>query len=164
MQTHNGMTIGNLNVCHLRNKIGDVNVLLKNHPDKVHLFGINESRLDSDIDDSLIHINNYSFVRKDAKQIKGHTGLVIYIHDSIRHFVRRRDDLETDKVEAIWLEIYQKKSASAFVCSLYRNPASTSEWMDDFMAMLDKIPVNSDIILIGDLTLIYSNSRILGCQ
>ena len=62
------MTIGNLNVCHLRNKIDDVNVLIKNHPDKVHIFGINEARLDNNIDDSLIHINNYSFFRKDAKQ------------------------------------------------------------------------------------------------
>ena len=153
MKTHNGLTIGNLNVCHLRNKIDDVNVLIRRHPNKVHLFGINESRLDSDIDDSLIHINNYSFVRKDANQRKGHTGLVIYIHDSIRHFVRRREDLETDKVEAIWLEIYQKKTTSAFVCFLYRNPASTSDWMDDFMVMMDKTPVNSDIILTGDFNI-----------
>ena len=50
-------------MCHLRNKIDDVNVLIKNHPDKVHIFGINEARLDDNVDDSLIHINNYSFVR-----------------------------------------------------------------------------------------------------
>ena len=160
-QSNNGITFGNLNVCHLRNKINDVNVLLKDYPGKVHLFGINETRLDSNIDDSLIHINNYSFVRKDAELRQYHTGLVIYIHDSIRNFVRRRVDLESDRVEAIWLELYQKKSASAYVCALYRNPAYTSEWMDDFIAMMDKIPINSDIILMGDFNinlLIHQNT------
>ena len=159
MRIHNGMTFGNLNVCHLRNKIDDVNVLIKNHPSKVHLFGINETRLDSNIDDSLININNYTFVRKDAEQKQYHTGLVIYIHDSIRNFVRRRVDLETDKVEAIWLELYQKKSTSAYVCALYRNPACTSEWIDDFMAMMDKVPVNSDIILMGDFNINLFNQQ-----
>ena len=159
VRVHNGMTIGNLNVCHLRNKIDDVNVLIKNHPDKIHILGINEARLDNDIDDSLIHINNYSFVRKDAKQRKGHTGLVTYIHDSIRHFVRRREDLESDKIESIWLELFQKKSASAYICSLYRNPASTSEWIDDFMSMMDKIPDNADIILLGDFNINLFNQQ-----
>ena len=159
LRVHNGMTIGNLNVCHLRNKIDDVNVLIKNHPDKVHIFGINEARLDNNIDDSLIHINNYSFFRKDAKQKNGHTGLVVYIHDSIRHFVRRREDLESNRVEAMWLEVYQKGSASVFICSLYRNPTSTSEWMDDFMSMMDKIPINVDIILMGDFNINLFNQQ-----
>ena len=109
IKTYNGLTIGNLNVCHLRNKIDDITVLIENYPDRVHLFGVNETRLDADMNDSLIHINNYSIVRKDAEQNVGHTGLVIYIHDSIRHSVRRREDLEKDNVEAFWLEIYQKK-------------------------------------------------------
>ena len=102
---------------------------------------------------------NYSFVRKNAALRKYHTGLVIYIHDSIRNFVRRRVDLESDRVEAIWLELYQKRSASAYVCALYRNPASTSEQMDDFIAMMDKIPINSDILLIGDFNINLLNHQ-----
>ena len=42
VQSNNGITFGNLNVCHLRNKINDVNVLLKDYPGKVHLFGIRD--------------------------------------------------------------------------------------------------------------------------
>ena len=159
MKSHNGLTIGNLNICHLKNKIDDVNLLLNSHPGKVHILGINETRLDTDVDDSLIHINNYSFFRKDAEQKNGHTGLVIYFHDSIKHFIRRRQDLETDSVEALWIEIYQKKSASAYVCSLYRNPAFTSEWMDDFASMMEKIPDNSDIILLGDFNYNLCNQQ-----
>ena len=150
MKTYNGLRIGNLNVCHLRNKIDDISVLLNSHQDKVHIFGVSETRLDADIDDSHVSINNYSIVRKDAQQRFGHTGLLVYIHDSIRHFVKRRDDLETDNLEAIWLEFCQKKAASAYVCSLYRNPASTSERMSDFMNMMDKIPDGCDVILLGD--------------
>ena len=60
MKTQHGLTIGNLNVCHLKNKIDDVNVLINGHQDKVHIFGISETRLDEDIDDSIIQINNYS--------------------------------------------------------------------------------------------------------
>ena len=159
MKTHNGLTIGNINICHLKNKIDDVNLLIDSHPGKVHILGINETRLDTDVDDSLIHINNFSFFRKDAEHKDGHTGLVIYFHDSIRHFVRRREDLETDAVEALWIEIYQKKSASAYVCSLYRNPASTSEWMNDFTSMMDKIPNNSDVILLGDFNYNLCNQQ-----
>ena len=150
MRNFKGLTIGNVNACHLRNKVDDVTVLINSHPNKVHLFGVNETRLDAEVNDSLLHINNYSIVRKDAEQKQMHTGLVVYIHDSIRHFVKRRNDLESDTVEAIWLEIFQKKSASAYVCSLYRNPAYTSEWMNDFMTMMDKIPDNADIVLLGD--------------
>ena len=150
MRTYKGLTIGSLNACHLRNKIVDVTVLINGHPDKVHLFGVNETRLDADINDSLIHINNYTIVRKDAELKPLHTGLVVYIHDSIQHFVRRRKDLESDNVEAIWLELFQRKSSPAYVCCLYRNPACTSEWMNDFMTMMDKIPVNADILMLGD--------------
>ena len=150
MRTYKGLTIGSLNACHLRNKIEDVTVLINGHPDKVHLFGVNETRLDADINDSLIHINNYTIVRKDAELKPLHTGLVVYIHDSIQHFVRRRKDLESDNVEALWLELFQRKSAPAYVCCLYRNPACTSEWMNDFMTMMDKIPVNADILMLGD--------------
>ena len=159
MKNHKGLRIGNLNACHLRNKVDDVTVLIHSNPDKVHLFGVSETRLDANIDDSLIHIQNYSIVRKDAEQKIGHTGLVVYIHDSIRHLIRRRSDLETNNVEAIWLEFYQKRTASAYICSLYRNPVCTSEWMDDFMTMMDKIPDNADVILLGDFNFNLFNQQ-----
>ena len=159
MKSLTGLRVGNLNACHLRNKIDDVTVLINSHPDKVHVFGVSESRLNADIDDSLIHINNYTTVRKDAESNIGHTGLVVYIHDSIRHLIRRRSDFETDSVEAIWLEFCQKKTASAYICSLYRNPACTSEWMNDFMTMMDKIPENADVILLGDFNFDLFNKQ-----
>ena len=160
MKNHKGLRIGNLNACHLRNKIDDVTVLINKNSakDKVHLFGVSETRLDTNVDDSLIHIQNYT-VRKDAEQKTGHTGLVVYIHDSIRHLIRRRNDFETDSVEAIWLELYQRKTTPAYICSLYRNPACTSEWMNDFMTMMDNIPDNADVILLGDFNINLFNQQ-----
>ena len=118
-QAQNGITVGYLNVYHLINKFHEVNILMNNHSDKVHLFGISESWLDDNTDNSSIHINNYSIIRKDKDKSKhGHHGIAIYIHDSIQNFVKRRSDLESDKIETIWLEFRINKSPPAFICFL----------------------------------------------
>ena len=62
---------------------------------KVCLFGVSESRLDARITDNLISLNDYAVLRRDSKYPL-HTGLALYVHNSIENSVRRRLDLETE--------------------------------------------------------------------
>ena len=121
--------------------------------DHFHLFGITETRLNSCISDEILAIPNFSLIRKDSSAPR-QTGIAVYIHHSIKHLVRRRADLESENVECIWLEIKHKKTPPLLVCILYRNPASTFEWYDQFVHMIDRADINNkDILLLGDFNI-----------
>ena len=152
IHTGQNVRIGHLNVYHLANKVTDINVFL-NTPSHFHVFGITETRLGSHISDDIVAVPNYSIIRKDQSKQR-ETGVAAYIHDSIQHLIRRRVDLETDKVECIWIELKHKKTTPLLICMLYRNPASTFEWYDNFLCMIDRIDIpNNDILLLGDFNI-----------
>ena len=52
-----------------------------------------------------LNIDGYYYYRRDAKGFPLHTGIGVYVHDDIRHYVKRREDLETENIECIWLEL-----------------------------------------------------------
>jgi len=90
-------------------------------------FLVSQSRLDSRISDHDINIPNYCISRKDLLVI-GQTGIAVYIHNSIADITHRRQDLESDLAECIWLELKPSTSApNIFVCILYRNPSAFYE-------------------------------------
>ena len=116
----------------------------------VHLFGIRDSRLDARITDNLISIIDYTVLRRDS----GYPCLALYVHKSIENSVRRRLDLETEAIECIWVEIKDSKTKPLLVGYVYRNPASSQGWPDDFISMMDKITeYNANILLLGDFNI-----------
>ena len=98
------LRIGHLNVYHLFNKAPDVSLLLNQSSQLTHLFGISETRLDSRIDNDSIRIPEYCVMRPDSSQTL-HTGIALYVHQSIAVNTRRRTDLEPEGVECVWVEI-----------------------------------------------------------
>lgn len=150
------LSIGHLNIYHLEPKLPDICNFLNNSSPNFHLYGITESRLHSGISNNLIRIANYDVVRRDA-QSPGETGIVAYVHQSVRDFTRRRKKLEHPDVECMWLEIKQKQnSPSVYVCFLYRNPASTVDWYDSFIEMLDnvyRLKPHAHVIVLGDFNI-----------
>ena len=60
------------------------------------------------------------------------------LHSSINKIVRHCPDLESEAAESVWLEIQTCKS-SILVGYIYRNPASTFDWHDQFVTMMDKV-------------------------
>ena len=83
-----------------------------------------------------------------------HTGLALYVHKSIENSVRRRLDLETEAIECIWVEINDSKTKPLLVGYVYRNPASSQGWPDDFISMMDKVTeCNANILLLGDFNI-----------
>ena len=120
------------------------------------MLGITELRLDSRISDQDVSIPNYCISRKDSLVI-GQTGIAVYIHNSIADITHRRQDLESDLVECIWLELKPSTSApNIFVCVLYRNPSASYEWLDKFVQMIDNIHTvkpHADILVLGDFNI-----------
>ncbi len=150
------LRVGHQNVYHLYNKVPDLCVFLSQSTPNYNIFGITESRLDSRISDQDINIPNYCISRKDSLVI-GHTGIAVYIHNSIADITHRRQDLESDLVECIWLELKPSTSApNIFVCILYRNPSASYEWFDNFVQMIDNIHTvkpHADILVLGDFNI-----------
>ena len=143
-------TVGHLNINSLPNKVLDLNVFFKDTC-TCHVFGITESRLNSNVSDETLFIPNYTIIRRDATKF-GHTGIAVYIHDAMKHVMKQRGDLESDLVESLWFESNISKS-SILIGFVYRNPASDSIWYDDFITMMEKIENTEngkDILLLGD--------------
>lgn len=152
-KTTDGLRIGHVNIYHLCNKVHDVCVLLNEYP-YIHLLGLCETRLKQCCmtDDSLA-IPNYIIIRRDAAN-HGHTGIGIYVHKSIANFTKRRPDLESERVECMWVEIKHSASPTILVGFVYRNPAATYPWFDDFVQMMDKVSeTNCNIMLLGDFNI-----------
>ena len=138
------LRVGHLNVYHIQKKNHDVNVFFESHQ-LFHLFGLSETRLKSHIPSEGLSLPHYSLIRKDAARSQ-HTGIVVYIHSSISKIVRHRPDLESETVESVCLEIQLR----ILVGYIYRNPASTFDWYDQFVTMMDRVQgCNLNVVLLG---------------
>ena len=150
------LRVGHLNVY----QVPDLCVFLSQSTPNYNIFGITESRLDSRISDQDVNIPNYCISRKDSLVI-GQTGIAVYIHNSIADITHRRQDLESDLVECIWLELKPNTNASnifvfAFYIYIYRNPSASYEWFDKFVQMIDNIHTvkpHADILVLGDFNI-----------
>ena len=119
---------------HLFHKVADVSLLLNQSSPLTYLFGISKTRLDSRIDSNSVRIPDYCVIRRDSSQTL-HTGIALYVHQSIAVNPRRRTDLESEGVECAWVEINDLKSPSLLVGYIYRNTASPTTWFDDFVLL-----------------------------
>ena len=64
---------------------------------------------------------------------------------------KRREDLETQDVACLWVEITPNKGKCFLIGSLYRNPAEWVEWVDHFeMSLENVLNDKKEIILLGD--------------
>ena len=119
----------------------------------IHLLGLSETRLSARFSDESLSIPHYTIIRRDAAD-RGHTGMALYIHQSINTFTKRRNDLESEKVECMWVEIKHLASLAVLVGDVYRNPAATHPWFDDFVQMMDKVcESNPYIVLLGNFNI-----------
>ena len=92
-------------------------------------------------------------MRRDSSQTL-HTGIALYVHQSIAMNTRRRTDLESEGVECVWVEINDLTSPSLLIGYIYRNPTFPTTWFDDFLLMNDKTNDHkSNILLIGDFNI-----------
>ena len=106
---------------------------------------------------SVYAIRGYNVYRKDRIGKSG-GGLLAYSKNGLH--VKRRPDLESDDVEAIWLEVFPYKSKrSLFIGSVYRPPSYKAHENQKLGKNIENVYLkNKETILLGDLNVDYLNS------
>ena len=96
---------------------------------------LNETFCDSSISDSEINLPDYSIVRRNRNRHGG--GVAMYIRNSLTFI--RRNDLETDDIECIWIEIKCKQKQPVHICSLYRPPSCSVDFIGKLSEIIDRV-------------------------
>ena len=80
---------------------------------EAHIVGLSETWLDSTVSDGEIGVLGFKIYRRD--RIKRGGGVMVYVTEDIK-CVRRRD-LESEWIEALWLEVELRKK-QLLVCNI----------------------------------------------
>ena len=141
-----GFSIVHLNIASLIKHIDQLRTILL---DKAcHILSINESRLSENVDDGFVKINGYDIFRADRNRAGG--AVALYVKTAIN--ANLRQNLVSDDLEVICLEIKRAKSKPFFVISWYRPPNSPAEIFDKFEIMLRKLEAEGkEYHIVGDL-------------
>lgn len=137
--------IAHVNINGIRNKLDSVSAELSNYD----VICISETKLNSTIQTQDLEINGFKIpIRKD-RQINSGGGLIIFIKNNLSYM--RRNDLESDNVENIWIEVNSLKN-NFLVGLFYRPPNSGVDYWDLFEENIELASEkNSDIVILGDL-------------
>ena len=117
-------------------------------PSQLIYLAINETRLDSSIQNGEVSIPGYTLEKKDRKRNGGCVAL--YVRDSINY--KRLTDLPDDNMELISIQVSKHKAKPFIVCTRCRPSRSTSEIMNRFEDALQKMDsYHMEVDIIGDL-------------
>ena len=94
-----GLSIASLNVNSLLAKIDEVRLLTKNKC--IDILAVNETKIDSKVDDQLIAIDDFSLMRHDRNRPGG--GVAIYVRNTVGY--RPRQDFPNKSLEIICIEV-----------------------------------------------------------
>ena len=112
-----GLRISHLNVRSIIHKIDSIRLMLKDKPFDV--FSVSETWLNSDIPDSELAIEGYSFTRQDRIDRKG-GGCMVYVRENLPYCIR--PDLLDKTIESCVIEINCPKCKTIFLWNVYRAP------------------------------------------
>ena len=156
----------------LINKHQEIMSVIDKH--KPHILGLGEAnfRLGHDIADANVqgyHLHLHSAL--DRRDLGNTSRVAVYTHELLR--VKRRRDLESDEVAAIWLECGLPNQRGVIVCMGYRqwrllgqstdNSASVTEQLARWTIFVDKwesaIQEDKEVIVMMDANLDYLTWR-----
>ena len=98
-------------------------------------IAFNETRLDSNISDNILHVNDYDIIRKDRSRNGG--GVCIYLRISINCNIR--NDLIPYDLEAVCIEIIKPHSKPFLVTTVYRPPNASADFFEHFEKLIKAI-------------------------
>ena len=120
-----GIKFAHLNIYSLVSKIDEL--LLKHR--LFDVICLNETLCDTSISNDEICIDGFSTVRRDRTRHGG--GEAIYVSNDI-HFTRRQN-LESEALENVWIELkYNKRSPIVVGAAFYRPPSANGDFFDKF--------------------------------
>ena len=125
-----------------------------------HVLCLNETWLDSSINDGEIQLHGYSLIRRDKTRRKG--GVLVYVSSNLAY--KMIQDFETDQtdLQCLWLEITPPKSKGFILCSCYRPPNINNEeaYVVGLRNMLTEVADGEkEIVIIGDLNFDLKQSK-----
>ena len=118
------LRIAHVNICSLRNKDNEINILLVT--DDIHILTISETHWDNTFDERVVAIHGYNIYRK-YRNAKG-GGVAVYIQNHIP--VKLIADLMLNTVEVILEQIHLPHLKPILVGSCYRPPSDNSQYLE----------------------------------
>ena len=118
---------------------------------KVDILVINESKLDSTVHNNEVYLTGFELVRKDRK-VNGRNGggVCIYLRTNLNY--RIRDDLNSDELECIFVEIIKPRSTTFPVGTWYLSPSSPPDLFGEFEKVAAKIDAEKkELYKLGDV-------------
>ena len=145
LSSKKGLTIASLNINGLRGHFDELQLFLQSSG--IHILALNETKLDPQYPKELTAVAGYQQERLDRTCNGG--GVSLYVRDSVKF--KPRDDVPTDSLELICVEIQPPRSKPYLVVSWYRppsDPVGSFSKMEKVLSYLDK--EGKEIILLGD--------------
>jgi len=118
---------------------------------KIDILAINESKLDNTINDHEVYIPGFEIARKD-RQTNGRKGggVCFYLRSNLNYKVR--EDLQSDRLECLTVEISKPDSRLFLVSTWYRPPNSPPDLFNEFENLIGKTDsLNLELYLVGDM-------------
>ena len=143
----NEISIFHLNIRSIRHKLDYVEALALGSS----IVCITESHLDDTVLSRDIQIQGYhdNILRKDRNCFGG--GVLVYISETLK--LKRRDDLEFENSEMIWVEI-EFPNYKVLLCVVYRSPGATQSFWQNFEYSIEEaFNYTTNVIITGDLNI-----------
>ena len=141
-----GFKMAFLNIVSLPRRFDEINLSMSEK--LLDIMSLSETRLDSTINDSMIHVDGYDVIRKDRCRNGGE--ICAYLRSSSNYHVR--SDLVPSDLEAICLEICKPHSRPFMVVTIYRPPDAPNDFLTQFESFIKAIEnENKEIYILGDL-------------
>ena len=103
--------------------------ILLNSANCIDIFGLCETFLNKIVDDEVLSMPGYTSERKDRCETSSIAnkggGIFIYLNNHLNYI--RRNDLESQEIESVWIENALRNNKPFLICSVYRPPSSHAE-------------------------------------
>ena len=144
-----GLVMASLNINSLLAHIDKFRVFMSNSA--TDIISINETKIEFSINDNEVYLSDYEIVRKDRKTNGRHGGGVcIFVKFNLNYKIC--EDLSSDELEYLTIEIIKPRSRTLLISTWYRPPGSPTCHFDYFEIIMKKVDMTSyDYFLLGDL-------------
>ena len=147
------LNICHLNINHILPRFFELQCLLSEAKSNTHIICFSETLLSDSVKNKEINVQGYTIHRRDRIGKLGGGELLIYSSKELNTI--RRDDIEMQEMEAIWIELVNNYRQPLLIGYMHRPPNSRAEWVNKFETMLLKVDTeDKELIILGDLTLI----------
>ena len=146
--------MASLNVNCLLAKIDEVRLLAKNKC--IDILTVNETKIDSKVDDQLIAVDDFSLLRNDRNRQGG--GVALYVRNTVGF--RPRQDFPNKSLEIICIEVEPPHSNPFIVIAWYRPPSEPNSCFDSLQENLSFFDrEGKEIIILGDTNCDFSHAN-----